>query len=575
MEAVWQKHYSPGVDPHIHINSKETLVDMFHAVCERYAERTAFYCEGETLTFAELRERAIHLAAYFQKELKLSKGDHVAIMLPNVLQYPIVLFAVLMCGCIAVNLNPLDKAGNLLHQLKDSEALAIIVIENFISELEQVVHQTQVKHIIFTSFGAMFKPLKGMVVNFVMRHIKRMVPKWHLEETIDYTWALEKGKELQFDAVDIAQTDTAFLQYTGGTTGFAKGAVLTHRNMLANLLQAKAITDVTLNHKGEIVVTALPLYHIFSLLANLLLFLKYGAENVLIPNPRDVKAMVKSIKNRPYTAMTGVNTLFNALLKNEAFRKSDFTPLKLVLGGGMAVQQVVADDWKQSTGVAICQAYGMTETSPAICINPTVNPEFNGSVGLPVPDTLVSVRDTDGKEVAIGERGELWVKGPQVMQGYWKREEENKKALTPDGWLRTGDVVVMNEAGFITIVDRLKDIIVVSGFKVYPAEIENCIRSIEGVVEVAVVGIPCHIKGEEVKAFVVKHNPNKPTADEIRAYCKKKLAGYKVPNQVTFVPELPKSNVGKILKRELRRETSCEIHGASSGLNGIKAEQGK
>jgi long-chain acyl-CoA synthetase len=473
-------------------------------------------------------------------------------MLPNVLQYPICLFGVLRAGGTVVNVNPLYTPRELEHQLKDSGAEVIVVLENFAHVLQEVIAQTPIKQVIVTSLGELLG-LKGLLVNLVVRHIKKMVPSWSLPSALPLTAALKDGRGRSLQPVDVGHQDIAFLQYTGGTTGVAKGAMLLHRNIVANVLQARAWIRPLISGDQEIIMTPLPLYHIFSLTANCLVFMTLGAENVLITNPRDIPGFVAEMNKHPFTAITGVNTLFNALLNNSEFARVNFGALKLTLGGGMAVQKAVADRWKQVTGKPLIEAYGLTETSPAATINPADLQDYNGSIGLPVPSTEIQLRDDAGREVALGHAGEICIRGPQVMKGYWNRPEETAKTLDADGWLATGDIGVMDAQGFVRIVDRKKDMILVSGFNVYPNEVEAVVATHPGVLECAAVGVPDEKSGEAVKLFVVKKDESL-SAEQLIAHCHQSLTGYKVPKFVEFRSQLPKSNVGKILRRELRDE---------------------
>ena len=506
---------------------------------------------GKSMTYAELDALSARFGAFLQSELGLPSGARVALMMPNVLQYPIAMFGALRAGYTIVNVNPLYTARELEHQLKDSGADAIVILENFAHTLEHVRAQVPIKHVIVTSLGEMLGFPKGAIVNFVVRRVRKLVPPWTLDGHLSFGDALARGAAHALQPVEVGHEDAAFLQYTGGTTGVAKGAVLTHRNIVANLQQAHAWISPVVTEGREIIITALPLYHIFSLTANCLTFIKIGATNVLIPNPRDIPGFIKELAKHRFTVITGVNTLFNALLNNPEFAKLDFSSLRVALGGGMAVQQAVAEKWKQITGVALVEAYGLTETSPAVTINPLDLKAFNHSIGLPISSTEVSIRDDDGIEQAIGQRGELCVRGPQVTPGYWNRPEETRRVFTADGFLRTGDIAVIDDKGFVTLVDRKKDMILVSGFNVYPNEVEDIVANHPGVLEVAAIGVPDERSGEAVKVFVVRKDPAL-TAEALIAHCRENLTGYKVPHHVEFRDELPKSNVGKILRRELR-----------------------
>jgi long-chain acyl-CoA synthetase len=551
VEKIWLKSYPPGVPAEIDVNEFRSLGDLFDRSVKRFADKTAYICMGKGVTYAELDALSARFGAFLQGELGLPRGARVALMMPNVLQYPIAMFGALRAGYTIVNVNPLYTARELGHQLKDSGAEAIVILENFAHTLEQVRALVPIKHVIVTSLGEMLGFPKGAIVNFVVRRVRKLVPAWTLDGHLSFGDALARGAAHTLQPVEVGHDDAAFLQYTGGTTGVAKGAVLTHRNIIANLQQAHAWISPVVTEGREIIITALPLYHIFSLTANCLTFIKIGASNVLIPNPRDIPGFIKELSRHRFTVITGVNTLFNALLNNPEFAKLDFSSLRVALGGGMAVQQAVAEKWKQITGVALVEAYGLTETSPAVTINPLDLTAFNHSIGLPVSSTEVSVRDDDGIEQPVGQRGELCVRGPQVTPGYWNRPEETRRVFTADGFLRTGDIAVIDENGFITLVDRKKDMILVSGFNVYPNEVEDVVASHPGVLEVAAIGVPDERSGEAVKVFVVRKDPAL-TAEALIAHCRENLTGYKVPHRVEFRDELPKSNVGKILRRELR-----------------------
>ena len=551
MEKIWLKSYPPGVPAEIDVNEFRSLGDLFDRSVKRFADKTAYVCMGKAITYAELDAASARFGAFLQRDLGLPKGTRVALMMPNVLQYPIAMFGALRAGYTIVNVNPLYTARELEHQLKDSGAEAIVILENFAHTLEQVRAQVPIRHVIVTSLGELLGFPKGAIVNFVVRRVRKLVPPWTLDGHLSFGDALARGAAHALQPVEVGHEDAAFLQYTGGTTGVAKGAVLTHRNIVANLQQAHAWISPVVTEGREIIITALPLYHIFSLTANCLTFIKIGATNVLIPNPRDIPGFIKELAKHRFTVITGVNTLFNALLNNPEFAKLDFSSLRVALGGGMAVQQAVAEKWKKITGVALVEAYGLTETSPAVTINPLDLKAFNHSIGLPISSTEVSIRDDDGIEQAIGQRGELCVRGPQVTPGYWNRPEETRRVFTADGFLRTGDIAVMDDKGFVTLVDRKKDMILVSGFNVYPNEVEDIVANHPGVLEVAAIGVPDERSGEAVKVFVVRKDPAL-TAEALIAHCRENLTGYKVPHHVEFRDELPKSNVGKILRRELR-----------------------
>jgi len=551
MEKVWLKSYPPGVPEEIDLDAYASVTDVFEQAIKRFGGRPCFSNMGTTLTYSEMDRYTDQLASYLQNLPGMSKGDRVAVMMPNVLQNPIAIFAILRAGFTVVNTNPLYTPRELRHQLSDSGAKAIIVMENFCHTLAEVISDTPVQCVITTQLGDLLNFPKSIIVNLVVKYVKKMVPAFSLAQSITFKQALRVGSGQRHRPVPVTHDDLAFLQYTGGTTGVAKGAMLTHGNMTANMQQASAWIQDLVNADDEVIITALPLYHIFSLTANCLTFMKLGALNYLITNPRDMPGFVKELQGLRFTALTGVNTLFNALMNTPGFEKIDFSPLKLSLGGGMAVQQPVAERWQELTGTPLLEAYGLTETSPAVCINPLNLDKFNGSIGLPVPSTEVAVQDEEGNILPQGEVGELCVRGPQVMKGYWQKPDETDKVLASDGWLKTGDVAQMDEQGFFRIVDRLKDMILVSGFNVYPNEIETVIAGHEGVLEVGVIGEPEATSGEVVKAVIVRKDPALDVATII-AHCREHLTAYKVPKIVEFRDELPKTNVGKILRRELR-----------------------
>ncbi len=551
MDRIWLKSYPAGIPADIDVDEFASLGALFENSAGQFGSRTAYINMDKAVSYAELDRLTRDFAAYCQSVLGLKRGARIAVMMPNVLQYPICIFGALRAGLTVVNCNPLYTPRELEHQLNDSGAEAIVVVENFAHVLQEVLSRTGVKHIVVTGLGDMLGTVKGGLVNFVVRHVKKLVPAFSLPQATGFKTALSRGAAAAFTPVAVNHDDIAFLQYTGGTTGVAKGAMLSHGNIIANLQQAHAWLKPYLAEGREIIITALPLYHIFALTANCLTFLKVGATNVLITNPRDIPGFVKELAKYPFTTITGVNTLFNALLNDPGFAKLDFSKLNVSLGGGMAVQRAVAEKWKQVTGNTLIEAYGLTETSPAVTINPLNLAAYNGSIGLPVPSTEVAIRDDEGRDLALGEAGELCVRGPQVMKGYWNRPDETAKVIMADGFLRTGDVAVIDEKGFIRIVDRKKDMILVSGFNVYPNEIEAVVAMHPGVLEVAAVGVPDEKSGEAVKIFVVKRDESL-TAEALIAYCRENLTGYKVPRQVEFRSELPKTNVGKILRRALR-----------------------
>ncbi|WP_261644498.1 long-chain-fatty-acid--CoA ligase FadD [Erwinia mallotivora] len=552
MNKVWLNRYPPDVPAEISADRYTSLIDLFEQAVKRYGDRPAFINMGQTMSFRLLEERSRSFAAYLQQGLGLKKGDRVALMMPNLLQYPVALFGVLRAGLIVVNVNPLYTPRELLHQLNDSGASAIVIVSNFAHTLEKVVDKTQIKHVILTRMGDQLSPAKGTLVNFVVKYIKRLVPHYHLPDAISFRSVLHLGRQMQYQRPDIINDDLAFLQYTGGTTGVAKGAMLTHRNMQANLEQTRATYGSLLKDGRETVVTALPLYHIFALTVNCLLFLELGGTDLLITNPRDIPGMVKELSKVRFTAITGVNTLFNALLNDKAFQQLDFSDLNFSAGGGMAVQKAVAERWEKLTGHYLLEGYGLTECSPLVSVNPYDIHVHDGSIGLPVPSTDIKLVNDQGEEVSEGEPGELCIKGPQVMLGYWQRPDATDEVLK-DGWLHSGDIVTVDSQGFIRIVDRKKDMILVSGFNVYPNEIEDVLMLHPKVREAAAIGVPGGSAGETVKACVVKKDASL-TAEELLVHCKKHLTGYKIPKIVEFREDLPKTNVGKILRRELRDE---------------------
>ena len=551
VEKIWLQSYQEGVPAEVDLGEFQSLGEMFQNSVTLYRDRVVFINMGAEMTYGELDALSRDFAAYLQTSLKLQKGDRVAIMMPNVLQYPVCMLGALRAGCVVVNCNPLYTPRELEHQLKDSGAETIVVLENFAHPLAHVIAQTSIKNVVIARMGDLLGFAKGALVNFVVKHVKKMVPAWRIPAAVDFGRAISQGAASGFTPVSVTQDDLAYLQYTGGTTGLSKGAMLTHGNILANLSQAHAWIKAELKEGEELVVTALPLYHIFALTANCFLFMRIGARNLLITNPRDLKSFVSDLAKYPFTVILGVNSLFNLLLNNEAFKTLDFRTLKITLGGGMAVQSSIAEKWKRLTGVPLIEAYGLTETSPAAVINPLNNSEYTGAIGLPISSTDVAIRNDDGIDVPLGERGELCIRGPQVMKAYYHRPEETANVMMPDGFLRTGDIVVMDEKGYIKIVDRKKDMILVSGFNVYPNEVEEVVAMHPGVLEVASVGVATEGAGEVVKIFVVKKDESL-TAEQLIAHCRANLTGYKVPRQVEFRKDLPKSNVGKILRRELR-----------------------
>jgi long-chain acyl-CoA synthetase len=553
VDKIWLRNYPAGVPAEINPNEIASLQALVEHSFAKFADRPAYTLMDRTLTYGELDRLSRQFAAYLQKVAGLKKGDRIAIMLPNILQYPVAIVGAFRAGLTVVNTNPLYTPRELEHQLRDSGARAILILENFAHTLQQVHHETAVETVIVTGIGDLLGFPKGPLVNFVLRHVKKQVPEYSLPGAIGFNEVMSKGRFENLDPVPLGHEDVAFLQYTGGTTGVSKGAVLTHRNMVANVLQSEAWMGPSLREaSGQmILVTALPLYHIFSLTANCLLFMKLGAHNVLIANPRDFPGFVKELSKYKFTFFSGVNTLFNALLNTPGFDQVDFSALKVSLGGGMAVQRAVAERWKQVTGGTLTQAWGLTETSPAACINRFDAPEFNGSIGLPISSTVITIRDDDGNVLPVRASGEICVEGPQVMRGYWNRPDETEKVMLEGRVLRTGDIGYMDEDGYVFIEDRKKDMILVSGFNVYPNEVEGVVAAHPGVLEAAAVAQPDERAGEVVALFVVKKDPAL-TEEALIEHCRKELTGYKVPKRIYFRDELPKTNVGKILRRELK-----------------------
>ncbi len=549
-ERPWLASYPPGIPAQINTDEYRSIVHVLESACERFSHRPAFENMGKVLSYADIDRLSGQFASYLLNDLKLSRGDRVAIMLPNVLQYPVAIFGVLRAGLIVVNTNPMYTARELRHQLHDAGVSAIVVLDNFAATLAEVLHDTPCKHVVTTGLGDLLGFPKSALVNFALKHVKKMVPAYRIDHAVRFNTALALGARRPLPKVDVGHDDLAFLQYTGGTTGVAKGAMLTHLNIIADVLQVAFWVGGNVKEGEEVIVTALPLYHIFAL-AQAVVFTRFGGIAHLITNPRDMPGFVKTLRAIRMTAIPGVNTLFNGLLNTPGFDQVDFSGLHLALGGGAAVQRVVAERWKKTTGVPLLEAYGLTETSPGVCINPPNMAEYNGSIGLPLPSTDVSIQDDDGKFLPVGTPGELCVRGPQVMKGYWQRPDETAKVLGADGWLHTGDVARMDEKGYFYIVDRKKDMILVSGFNVYPNEIEDVVAQCPGVLEVAAVGVSDEKSGEAVKIVVVRKDPGL-TAETIRAFCKENLTGYKLPKVIEFRDSLPKSNVGKILRRELR-----------------------
>ncbi|HSY05064.1 MAG TPA: AMP-binding protein [Steroidobacteraceae bacterium] len=549
MDRIWLKSYPPQVPAEVDPTQLRSLKQLLEEACARYPERVAFVQMGTELTFRRLEELSGAFAAWLQ-HAGFSKGDRIAIMLPNTLQYPVAMFGALRAGLIVVNTNPLYTAPELEHQLTDSGATAILVLENFAHVLQKVLARTSVKRVLVTAAGDLLRFPKSYIVNFVVRHVRKQVPAWHIAGALPFTAALREGRKLPLTPVELGADDLAFLQYTGGTTGVAKGAMLSHGNVSTNVLQAEAWLGKSFRDLAGVLITAIPLYHIFALSANCMLFARLGWKNVLIINPRDLPALIADIKRYPPNFISGVNTLFNAMLHAPGFSQIDFSKLRVTLGGGMAVQATVAERWKEATGNVLTQAWGLTETSPAACINPNNEP-FNGSIGLPIPSTEIAIKDDADNDLPIGQIGEICVRGPQVMKGYWNRPDETAKVMLPGGWLRTGDVGRMDARGFVYIEDRKKDMILVSGFNVYPNEVEAVAASCAGILEAAAVAQPNEHSGEVVALFVVRKDPTL-TEQQIMDWCRKSLAGYKVPKHIYFRTELPKTNVGKILRRALR-----------------------
>ncbi|MCF7517883.1 MULTISPECIES: long-chain-fatty-acid--CoA ligase FadD [unclassified Pseudoalteromonas] len=551
MEKIWLKRYPEGMPETIDPEHYHSLLDLFEKSFADYSDLPAFTNMGKELTYSELDSATKRVASYIQNDLGLKKGDKVAVMMPNLLQTPVTILGILRAGCVVVNVNPLYTVRELEHQLNDSESAAIFILANFADTLEKALPKTNVKHIVVTQVGDMVGGLKKHIVNFVVKHIKKMVPSYSLPDVIKFSDALA-GDEANYKKPDIDLNDLAFLQYTGGTTGVSKGAMLSHGNMVGNLEQVSGCLDKVLEQGKEVVITALPLYHIFALTANCLTFMKYGGLNVLITNPRDMPGFVKELAQHKFTAVTGVNTLFNGLLNTPGFAELDFSSLKMSLGGGMAVQRPVAEKWQAVTKTKLMEGYGLTECAPLVTLSPYDLEGYNGSIGLPAPSTDIKLMLENGEEAAKGEPGELWVKGPQVMQGYYNRPDATAECLK-DGWFATGDIATYDDEGFFYIVDRKKDMIIVSGFNVFPNEIEEVVAMHDGVLEVAAIGVPHEVSGEQVKVFVVKKDQSLTEKDIIK-HCRDNLTNYKVPKLVEFRDELPKTNVGKILRRALKDE---------------------
>jgi long-chain acyl-CoA synthetase len=551
VERIWLKSYPPGVPAEIDPKEYASLVELFEKSVRKFSARPAFHSMGKTITYAELDRLSRDFGAWLQAK-GLAKGSRVAIMMPNCLQYPVAMFGTLRAGCTVVNVNPLYTARELEHQLRDSGAEAIVILENFAAVLQQVRARTPLKHLVVTSLGEMLGA-KGLIVNLVVRKVKKMVPPYELPGAVGFKRALSEGTSKALNTPPLGHEDIAYLQYTGGTTGVSKGAILVHRNIIAALLQYRAWLGPAIGEERPVIITALPLYHIFSLTVNCLVMMFVGGENVLITNPRDIPGFVKELAKHKYSMITGVNTLFNALLNNPDFARLDFSHLKAAIGGGMAVQKAVAERWKQVTGTPLVEGYGLTETAPSATANPLNLTEYTGAIGVPMSSTEVVLRDDSGHSVPLGQPGEICIRGPQVMKGYWQRPEETAAVLGKDGFLRTGDIGIMDEKGFIRIVDRKKDMILVSGFNVYPNEIEQVVAMHPGVLECAVIGVPDEHSGEVPKVYVVRKDPQL-TEQDVLEHCRKELTGYKRPKYVEFRTDLPKTNVGKILRRALREE---------------------
>jgi len=551
VDKIWVNSYPEGVPAEVSAPPWRSIRDLFEHSFSEFEGNPAYTNMGTTLTYADLNRLSMQLACYLQDDLGLTRGERVAIMLPNVLQYPVAMCAIFRAGLVVVNVNPLYTARELRHQLKDSGARAIVILENFAHTLEEVIGDTPIEHVITTGIGDLLRRPKGLFVNFLMRHVRKVVPRFSLPKSVRFRDALKRGSGKKLKHVDIGFADIAYLQYTGGTTGVSKGAMLSHRNMVYNVQQTIDWQNHAYDGLGRIIaITALPLYHIFSLQGNCLTVMAQGGENILITNPRDFEGFAKEIAKYPFSLFTGVNTMFASLMHTPSFGKIDFSHLRVCIGGGMAVQPAVAREWKQKTGNTILQGYGLTETSPAAIVC-RIDDEFTGALGLPIPSTEVMIAGDDGNPLPIGEIGEICVRGPQVMEGYWQRPAETAEVMLPGGWLRTGDVGRMDDGGYVYIEDRKKDMILVSGFNVYPNEVENVVVELEGVLEAAAIGVPDEKSGEVVKIYAVRKNDS-VTAEDIIEHCRKNLTGYKRPRYVEFRSELPKTNVGKILRRALR-----------------------
>ena len=553
MEKIWLKSYPKGVPAEINLDEFTSLVDLFDKTCERFDEKTAFTNFGVKINFKQLKSYSENLSSYFLNELKLNKGDRVAIMMPNVLQYPITTFGILKSGLVVDNINPLFTPRELKAQLNDSGSETIVIAENFAANLQEIISETSVKNVIITSLGE-FLGLKGILINFVIRKIRKMVPKYSLPNSQNFKEALKIGSNFSFKKQNIDKEDIAFLQYTGGTTGGVKAAILSHRNILANAIQVREWVGNQLKFGEDLAICALPLYHIFALTCNSIVFFYFGANNILITNPRDIPGFVKELKKYKFTFISGVNTLFNKLLENPDFKDCDFSELNISIAGGMPVQKSVGDKWQKTTGCLMAVGYGLSETSPAVSIDPIDGKSFSDAIGLPLPSTEMSIQNDGGQILTVGDEGEICVRGPQVMRGYWNNEEDTRKVLTKDGWFKTGDIGIMREDGFFKIVDRKKDMIIVSGFNVYPSDIEEVAMKHEKVFEAGCIGVKGDDDQEVVKLFVSLNESETLTKEEMTKYCRENLTAYKVPKLLEIVDEIPKSNVGKILRRELREK---------------------
>ena len=550
MEKIWTKNYPQGVKENVDLTQYKTFVDLFNEGFEKYHDLVAFENMGKSITYKELDEHSKNFSNFLTYKLNLKKGDRIAIQSPNVLQYPIALIGALRSGVVVVNTNPLYTPDEMRHQFKDSGCKAILILSNFAHNLEKVIEDTEIEHVIISNMGDMLGVVKGSIVNFVVEYVKKMVPSYDIPKHYTFNEALETGKKHTYKQEKVESSDIAFLQYTGGTTGVSKGAMLSHSNVISNVIQVSEWMDILLEERKEIVITALPLYHIFALVCNALVMFKYGARNILITNPRDMDGFIKEISKYNFSIITGVNTLFNGLLNNKKFKDLNFSDLKVAFGGGMAVQDTVAHQWESTTNCPLVEGYGLTETSPVVTINPLDGTNKIGTIGLPMPDTKIKLIDDAGKEVDLGNRGELCVSGPQVMEGYWQRKKETEDVIK-NGWLLTGDIAVCDLDGFFKIVDRKKEMVLVSGFNVFPNEVEHVISSHPKVLEVGVIGVPDDKTTEAVKAVIVKKDESL-TEDEIKSFCKEKLTNYKRPKYIGFTDELPKSNVGKILRRIIK-----------------------